>query len=268
MPSAAGAYFPNVVRDDPMHPARFTRLIGAKAQHPDRMRTVLILISVLAQLAASLTVAVRDVSIRSFDGLPLAATYYDPGETGPAVVLFRNCDQRRASMDGFARRLAGRGAHVIVYDYRGGQAAGRSWQATRSGDADRVYDWLSSQPGVDRARLGVVGGSCGVALALDFAATHSAQMRAIVILSGPSDSTQRAFIARTSSIGVLGAASVEEGAAVGYIRPVVDASRNEASRMVVLHGAGHGTEIFKGSAAFETTALDWLGDRLSLPRGE
>jgi dienelactone hydrolase len=248
-----------------VHGARFTRRIDERGRR-EGMHTILVLSGIIAQLATSPTVAVRDVGIRSFDGSQLAATYYDPVKTGPGVVLFRNCDQGRASMDGFARKLAARGAHVIVYDYRGGEAAGRSWSETRSGDADRVHDWLSSQPGVDRTRLAVVGGSCGVALALDFAATHGEQVKGIVILSGPSDSAQRAFIARTPNIGVLGAASVEEGAAVGYIQPVVEASTNKASRMVVLHGAGHGTEIFNGSASFEATALDWLGGRLSLAR--
>jgi dienelactone hydrolase len=232
------------------------------------MHTALLLTGIIVQLAASPAIGVRDVSVRSFDGKELAATYYDPGNTGPGVMLFRNCDQGRASVDAFARKLAARGAHVIVYDYRDGEAAGRSWKDTRSADADRVHAWLTSQPGVDRAHLGVVGGSCGVALALDFAALHADQVKGIVILSGPSDSTQRTFITRTPSIGVLGAASVEEGAAVGYIEPVVRASTNSASRMVVLHGAGHGTEIFKGSATFEATALDWLGGRLSLPRRE
>jgi len=230
------------------------------------MRKTLIGIGIAAQLVASYTGAVHDVHIPSFDGVQLAATYYAPGTPGAAVVLFRNCDQGRASMDGFARKLAARGAHVVVYDYRGSEAAGRSWRETRSDDADRVYDWLASQPGVDRTRLGVVGGSCGVALALDFAAKHAKQVKGLVILSGPSDSTHRSFIARATNIGVLGAASVEEGAAVGYIEPVVRASTNRTSRMIVLKGAGHGTEIFKGSASFETTALDWLDRRLAATR--
>lgn len=76
-------------------------------------------------LVASSIVA-SDVEISSFDGHKLAATYYSPGKPGPAVVLFRNCDQNRGSMQGFARQLAERGAHVVVYDYRGGAAAGRS----------------------------------------------------------------------------------------------------------------------------------------------
>jgi dienelactone hydrolase len=233
-----------------------------------RARHSLLLAGAVLQLASPRPVDVSDVEIRSFDGARLAATYYDAGKPGPGVLLFRNCDQRRASMDGFARRLAARGAHVIVYDYRNGLAAGRSWQETRSEDAARVLAWLSSKPGVDHGRLGAVGGSCGVTLALDFAASHADQIKGLVILSGPSDSAHRAFIARAPHIGVLGAASVEEGAAVGYIEPVVKASANKASRMVVLHGAGHGTEILKGSASFETTALDWLGARLSLVSGE
>ena len=153
-----------------------------------RARHALCLAGAFLQLASSPPVDVSDVEIRSFDGARLAATYYDPGEPGPAVLLFRNCDQGRAGLDGFARKLAARGAHVIVYDYRNGQAAGRSWQETRSADADRVLAWLSSKPGVDHRRLGAVGGSCGVALALDFAASHTEQIKGLVILSGPSDS--------------------------------------------------------------------------------
>jgi dienelactone hydrolase len=219
--------------------------------------------SVIAHLAALPAVDVSDVEIPSFDGSRLAATYYDPGRAGPAVVFFRNCDQNRAGMDGFARKLAERGAHVVVYDYRGGLAKGRSWRDTRKGDADRVHVWLSSKPGVDRKRLAAVGGSCGVQLALDFAASHPDQIKAIVILSGPGDSAQRAFIARTPSIGVLGAASKEEGpAAVGNIEPVVKASANKSSRMVVVP-AGHGTDILKRNESFEKTALDWLGAQLS-----
>jgi dienelactone hydrolase len=219
----------------------------------------------ILQLAALPAIGVSNVEIPSFDGLQLAATYYNPGRAGPGVVLFRNCDQKRESMDGFARKLAERGAHVVVYDYRGGLAEGRSWRDTRNGDADRVHAWLSSKPGVDRTRQAAVGGSCGVMLALDFAMHHADQVKGIVILSGPGNSAQRAFIARASHIGVLGAASVEEGpAAVDNIGPVVRASPNKASRVVVLKGAGHGTEILKGSAEFEKTALDWLGAQLAL----
>ena len=218
----------------------------------------------LLQLAAAQPLQVRDVHVPSFGGVTLMATYYDPGKAGPAVVLFRNCDQGRAGVDAFAKRLAARGVHVIAYDYRQGEAAGRSWRDTRNEDADRVHDWLVSQPKVDRSRIVGIGGSCGVSLTLDFATRRTSSVRGIVILSGPSDSSHKAFIARTPSLGVLGAASVEEGAAVGYIESVVKASSNSASRMFALHGAGHGTDILRGSANFGETALDWILERLEM----
>ena len=105
-------------------------------------------------------------------------------------------------------------------------------------------------------------------LALDFATRHAEQIRGIIILSGPSDSAQRAVIARSPHIGVLAAASVEEGAGGANVEQVIKASKSKASRMVLLKGAGHGTDIFKGSASFEATALDWLAGRLSLERRE
>lgn len=216
----------------------------------------------LLQLISARPVEVRHVDVPSFDDVKLAATYYDPGQPGPAAVIFRNCDQGRAGVDEFARALSARGVHVVAHDYRSGLAAGRDWRTTRGGDADRVHDWLVAQPNVDRSRLVVIGGSCGVSLALDFATTHATTVRGLVILSGPSDSLHRVHVARTPSLAVLGAASVEEGAAAGYIEPVVKASPNPASRMEVLHGA----DIFKGSATFRQSALTWIEARLAASR--
>ena len=101
-------------------------------------------------------------------------------------------------------------------------------------------------------------------VALDFASRHAGQVKAIVILSGPSDAVQRTFIERAPGIAVFGAASVGEGAAVGYIEPVVKASTNTASKLVVLEGASHGTEILNERPQFEATVLEWLSGRLNL----
>ena len=123
-------------------------------------------------------------------------------------------------------------------------------------------------PGIDRTRLAAVGGSCGVTLTLDFAAKHADQMKGIVILSGPGDSAQRAFIARSPRIGVLGATSDADGpGGVANVEPIVKASASKASRMFVLP-TGHGMDILKANTAFEKTALDFLGAQLSLSHRE
>ena len=158
---------------------------------------------ILAFVPAAVPPAPRDVAIKSFDGASLSATYYDPGSPGPGVVIFHNCDGDRRKVDLFARHLSSRGMHVVSWDYRAGQAADRSFGDTRAGDADRIHDWLVSQPGVDRMRLIGVGGSCGVTVALGFAERHASQVKGVVILSGPSTAAQHAFVARTPSLAHL-----------------------------------------------------------------
>jgi dienelactone hydrolase len=219
----------------------------------------------LAGLLAQVNVAARDVDVPSFDGQRLSATYYSPGTPGPGVMLFRNCDQRRASMDSFAKKLRARGVHVIVHDYRGGQAPGRSWQETRTEDATHIHRWLLSQPGVDSTRLAAVGGSCGVQVTLDFAIARPSGLLGVVILSGPSSDANRAFIANTPLLAVLGGTSrAEGGERSGFIQPVVAASKHPASRMVMVP-TGHGMEILDVDAEFAASVLTWLSERLKRP---
>jgi len=205
-----------------------------------------------------MTVAPRDVAIPGFDAVPLQATYYDPGTRGPAVIIFRNCDRDRSSLDPFATRLSARGVHVITWDYRSGQAKGMDRRGTRIWDADAVFAWLAAQPKVDAKRVVAIGGSCGVSLALDFTGRHAAEVRGVVILSGPSDSAHRSFIARTPGLAVFGGASQAEGAAVPYIDSVVTSSRNPNSRMVAPADGGHGTEMLTRTGEFEATVVSWI----------
>src|SRR5688572_30145111 len=175
----------------------------------------------------------RDVEIRSFDGQPLAATYFNPGRAGPVVVVFRNCDQKRADIADLAARVSALGAHVITWEYRGGLATNLTWAETRARDADAILAWQVSQPGVDGERVLGIGGSCGVSLALDFAERNAARVRGLVLLSGPGTASQRAFVSRTPSLALFGAASKAEGAAVFYIDSIVRASTNPANRQAV-----------------------------------
>src|SRR5690349_179636 len=138
----------------------------------------------------------RDVVVGTSDGGRLAATYYDPGRVGPAVVIFKNCDQPRSSVDRLARKLATRGLHVVAYDYReGSPPAGKTWRVWRIDDADDALRWLFAQPRVDTTRVVALGGSCGSQVALDVAARRSRQMTGVVVLSsGPPDSATKAFL--------------------------------------------------------------------------
>lgn len=228
-----------------------------------RLAPVLLAMLMPAMLAAQ---SARDVVIRSFDGTALAATFYEGGGRGPAAIIFRNCDAGRASVDGFARRLAARGIHVVTWDYRAGQSAARGWSGTRDGDADAVLGWLATRADVDTMRLASVGGSCGVALALSFARRHQSATAAVVILSGPSDVEEKRFIAAAARVAVFGAASRVEGAAVPYIDSVVSVSHHPRSRLVVLEVGGHGTGMLADGRALRDTVVAWLARELGAPR--
>jgi dienelactone hydrolase len=204
----------------------------------------------------------RDVRIPATDGQSLEATYYDPGRPGPAVIIFRNCDQKRQANDSFARKLRDHGIHVVSYEYRDGLIAGRDWQGTRADDAKSVRNWLATNAAVDTTRLGAVGGSCGVHLALQFAMAFTPDVKAAVILSGPHTEQQRAFVARTSAFAILASASEGEGSEQ-YMRPIAEASRHPQSRLVVLKGRSHGMLMLSDDTGLEPEALRWLADRLS-----
>ena len=232
-------------------------------RHPSvTMRATIIAVALLS--TPHIVSAQREVRIAASDGYALEATYYDPGKPGPAVILFRNCDQNRQANHAFAEKLRDRGIHVVSYEYRNGVIAGRDWQGTRADDAKSIRAWLALSTSVDTARLGAVGGSCGVQVALQFAMAFAPHVKAAVILSGPHSQEQRAFVARTAGFSVLAVASEGEGSEQ-YMKPIAQASRHPQSRLVVLAGRSHGMLMLSDATGLEPEVLRWLTDRLANP---
>src|SRR5512132_1868221 len=119
-----------------------------------RMRERLcVALLVAAAFPAAVRPQPRDVRVMTADRVALEATYFPAPARGPGVIVFRNCDQNRRTLDAVATRLASRGVHVITYDYRNGEAAGKTWAQTRDADARAIHQWLVAQPGVDSTRL-------------------------------------------------------------------------------------------------------------------
>ncbi len=229
------------------------------------MRTITVLVTLAIVLfPVTVLAAKRDVDIPAPDGGVLKATYYSADKPGPAVVLFRNCNHDRTSVETFAVKLSERGIHAVAYDYRAINAGSREdYDKNRTADLRAVHDWLVAQPDVDKTRLASAGGSCGVQLALRFAETYGPEVKGAVVLSGPSEKSQRQYVAKTPSLAVLAAASSEEAPVIPAMKEVVDASKNPHSKMVTLEDAGHGTDMLVNDKKFEATTLDWLEARLA-----
>jgi dienelactone hydrolase len=226
------------------------------------VKRALLLLSLASAAPAQATRT--DVRIPTRDATALEATYYSPGKPGPAAVVFRNCDQKRGAVEPFALQLRDSGVHVVVYDYRGGLMQGRDWNATRRADFAAVRDWLVTQPGADSLRLAAIGGSCGVQVALQFAMDYAPNVKAALIMSGPHTDAQREFVARTQELALLAVASAGEGSEQ-YMKPIAAVARHPASRMIVLPGRSHGTNMLTDPTGLDTTALAWLGARLGRP---
>lgn len=131
-------------------------------------------------------------------GVQLAGTLSIPHGAGPfpAVVLVHGSgplDRDEVVFDHklflvLADHLNRRGIAVLRYDKRGiGASTGNYKTATTldfASDAQAALGWLRSQPGIDPARIGILGHSEGGLIA-PLVATREPALRFVVMLAGP-----------------------------------------------------------------------------------
>lgn len=115
------------------------------------------------------------------------------------MLLFHQVNRTRKSWDDVAARLAAAGINTLTVDLRGfGESGGiaydRLTKAQRGdqirkegllGDRDTAWQYLVSQPGVDRDVIGVGGaGLLGVGNSVQMARQHPAEVKSLAVLSG------------------------------------------------------------------------------------
>lgn len=124
--------------------------------------------------------AYEDVTLT--DGAITLAGWYIPTQNGAAVILLHGYDANRAQILAQAVMLAEAGYGVLLYDMRGhgeSSAVLRSMGWADVADVETAVSWLSQQPDVDPARIGVFGFSVGGQVALR-AAAESDSLQAVV----------------------------------------------------------------------------------------
>ena len=122
---------------------------------------------------AGVGLAAEDVTVRSADGVRLAAWYVRSGN-GAAVLLLPGSGSTRDDLLGHAAMLAGHGYGVLLLDARGhGGSEGEPMEFGWGGERDvrAAVGYLASRPDVDPGRIGVLGQSMGGEQALTAAAT-------------------------------------------------------------------------------------------------
>src|SRR5881392_4356466 len=100
----------------------------------------------------------RVLDLKTPDGTVLKATYFAAAKPGPGVLLFHQSNRTRESWDGVAQQLAAAGMNVLTVDSRGhGESGGKYDNRKTPEDVDAAFNYLVSQPGVNRDAIGAGG---------------------------------------------------------------------------------------------------------------
>ena len=225
---------------------------------------------------ASAQVAKQDADLAAPDGVKLKVTYYSAGKPGPGVLLLHQCNRERKTWDPLATQLAQAGLHVLTLDLRGYAESGderylsltpQQQAAAREkwpGDIDTAFQSLLDRAGVDKARIGAGGASCGVNNSIQLARRHP-EVKTLALLSGNTTEDGRTFLQTAAGLPLLVSASEDDGDTLPYMRWLMAFSRNPQNKLVPFKAAGHGTDMFAVEKGLEPMLLEWFGTTLRQP---
>jgi dienelactone hydrolase len=240
------------------------------------MKALFAVVAFLIASTPSLAAAPRDVDITAQDGIKLKATYFAADKPGPAVLLLHMCITTRASWEPVARQLAASGINAMTIDNRGfGESGGPRFDSASPevvrqlgekwpGDFEAALTWLVGQSGVDKARLGLGGGSCGVNNAVQLA-SHHPDVRSLALLAGGADPAGIAYLTSHPGLPIFGAAAagdIYDRQFPQVMRWFVEVSGNPRNRFIGYPDGGHGTEIFGPHPDLVKHIVDWFVDTL------
>ncbi len=248
----------------------------------------IVVLLLIASSAAQTTPQPKVIDLKASDGAVLKATYFSAGKPGPGVLLLHQCDQQRKVWDPLGAALASAGINTLTFDYRGyGESEGTPQQKWTNeerrrittelwpGDIDVAYQYLLSQPGVDHAKIGAGGASCGVNNSAQLARRHP-EVKALLLLAGGTDRDGRLNIQDKKIPVFVGAADDDQ---YSQYQPLMQwflaTSNNPASRYQRYATGKHGAEMFPVHPEFPGIIAQWFAavlnnqaDKLPKTNGE
>jgi alpha-beta hydrolase superfamily lysophospholipase len=206
------------------------------------------------------------VTIRTDDGVALAATWYEPSSRpGPAVILVHMLTHTRREWEAFAQRLSSEGIGALAIDHRGhgesGHTAAEGVPADYSAmvqDVRAARRYLAQRSDVQQSRVGVLGASLGANLAV-LAASGDASISSLVLLSPSLDyrGLRIEGAARKVTRPVLVVAGDDDPYASRSARDLQKAGGGPRE-LLILKQAGHGTVMFTRDPSLTGLLVDWF----------
>lgn len=217
----------------------------------------------------------RVVDFKMADGTILKGTYFAAAKPGPGVLLFHQSNRTRKSWEDVARQLAAAGINVLTVDADPKKTRKQRWP----GELDAAFEFLVSQPGVNRDVVGVGGaGVIGVEDSVETARRHSAEVKSLVLLSGETESLD--FLRQASQLPELFVvADNDEYPPIVEAMELLYVTASSPSRKFVHYSAaheapwlwyepfdigkvpakgGHGTDMFKVHPELPGIIVDWF----------
>ncbi len=229
----------------------------------------------------------RVVDLKSADGTLLKATYFAADKPGPGVLLLHQGNRTRQSWHDLAGQLAAAGINTLTVDMRGyGESGGQHqrWpredspvKKTWADDIDTAWQYLVSQPGVNRHVIGLGGaGLVGVDNAVLTARRHATEVKSLVLLSGETFLPGQQFLRQASQLpGLFVVSDDDEGPPTEEVMEwIYGISSNPGKQFVHYPGkkapwngfedtqipavGTHGTDLFKSHPELTGIVVDWF----------
>jgi dienelactone hydrolase len=255
-------------------------------QLPNWLTLVVIIFTVSATAARAQRAkpaAPHTVDLRSTDGTLLKATFFSAAKPGPGVLLFHQSNRTRTSWGDVARQLAAAGINTLTIDERGyGESRGikEARELYHDSDLDAAFEYLVSQPGVQRDVIGAGGaGWLGVDNSVETARRHSAEVKSLVLMSGETLLPQLNFLRQASQLPGLFVVSDDDEypPTVEAMEWLYDCSASPQRQFIHYNGpkapwlwyetsdlskvtatGSHGTDLLTRHPELAATIVDWF----------
>ncbi len=245
---------------------------------------ILVLAGIILHVAAvgQQVPSARLVDLKASDGTLLKATYFAAAKPGPGVLLFHQINRTRKGWDDLAAQLAAAGINTLTLDLRGfGESSGKpDDRKTDASDIDTAFQYLVSQPGVNRDVIGAGGaGWLGVDRSVEVAHRHSTQVKSLALLSGEALQDGVQFMRQASQLpGLFVVADDDEYPPTVEAMELLYITSSSPSKKFVHYSAaqaapwlwyedatgkvpakgGHGTDMFKPHPELPGIIVDWF----------
>jgi dienelactone hydrolase len=245
---------------------RSVRRLAATAR-PAAIALLALLIALLAAQPAS--AATQRVTIRTEDGVSLAATWYEPGtRLAPAVILVHMLHKSRHDWEPVATRLAAEGIGALAIDLRGHGDSGGDVPggdapdySTLVRDVTAARRYLASRGDVQPSHIGIAGASLGANLAA-LEAAGDPTVTSLALLSPSMDYRGLHIDAAMRKYGGRPALLVSSDDDPYATRTVHELKKEKGiagiREAVVLSRAGHGTVMLARDQDLARTLVDWF----------